>query len=110
MIAATAQQFRCDVILTCDVSTFYPMAQEIGCFSALAFADCFHMSESERYIFRYDTLKAEGLYHAKTGKHTKGYQPPSPGHQNGARAADIQESPQQDIGEAEKAETINPPE
>jgi hypothetical protein len=68
MILATAHYFNCDVVLTTDVRTFYPMAQLAGFFSALSYRECFEISDSDRYIFRYDSNAAERMYHRSTGR------------------------------------------
>lgn len=63
MLIATAQGLGLDVILSSDVKTMYPLANEVGGFCAMAYQECFEVTPS--YIHRYSEQDAAQLYEEK---------------------------------------------
>ena len=68
MIIASAHYSKCDVILTSDVRTLYPMAKEVGFPCILTYESCFELSGTGKYIFQYDIGKGEALYEERKKK------------------------------------------
>ncbi|MBS1630004.1 MAG: PIN domain-containing protein [Bacteroidetes bacterium] len=54
MIIASAHSLDCDVVLTVDWKTFYPVAEKVDCFCALVLEDNFNISPSGANIFAYE--------------------------------------------------------
>jgi hypothetical protein len=63
MIIASGQRFNCDVILTTDIKTLYPMAEQVDFPCAIPYPECFEITPT--YIHRYEPDKAEKLYQQK---------------------------------------------